>query len=31
MQGDRLLFETQVDEDSLIVWSPERDLLFIPE
>jgi len=31
MQGDRLLFETVVDEDAVVSWSSERDLLFIPE
>ena len=31
MQGDRLLFETEVDEDAVISWSSERDLLFIPD
>ena len=31
MQGDKLLFETQVDEDAVLVWSSDRNLLFIPE
>jgi hypothetical protein len=31
MQGDRLLFETVVDEDAVIHWSSDRNLLFIPE
>jgi len=31
MQGDRLLFETEVDEDAVVVWSSERGLLSIPE
>lgn len=31
MKGDRLLFETAVDEDAVLVWSSERNLLFIPE
>jgi hypothetical protein len=31
MKGDRLLYETQVDEDAVVVWSSERDLLFIPD
>ncbi len=31
MQGEQLLYETQVDEDAVVVWSSERDLLFIPD
>ncbi len=31
MQGDSVLFETEVDEDALVVWDPERGLLNIPE
>lgn len=31
MQGDRLLFETVVDEDAVISWSSDRNLLSIPE
>ena len=31
MQGDRLLFETVVDEDAVISWSSDRNLLFIPD
>lgn len=31
MQGERILFETAVDEDAMLVWSPERNLLSIPE
>jgi len=31
MQGDRLLFETAVDEDAVLSWSSERNLLFIPD
>ena len=31
MQGDRLLFETPVDEDAVLSWSSERNLLFIPD
>jgi hypothetical protein len=31
MQGERLLFETTVDEDAVVVWSSDRNLLFIPE
>ncbi|MDJ0805820.1 MAG: N-acetylmuramoyl-L-alanine amidase [Gammaproteobacteria bacterium] len=31
MQGDQLLFETPVDEDTLVVWDPDRGLLSIPE
>ena len=31
MQGDRLLFETVVDEDAVIRWSSDRNLLSIPE
>jgi hypothetical protein len=31
MQGERLLFETPVDEDAVVVWSSERNLLFIPD
>ena len=30
MQGDKVVFETQVDEDAVAVWSNERDLLHIP-
>jgi hypothetical protein len=31
MQGDNLLYETDVDEDAVVAWSPDRDLLYIPE
>lgn len=31
MKGDQLLFETAVDEDAVLVWSSDRNLLFIPE
>lgn len=31
MQGDKLLFETRVDEDAVLVWSSDRNLLFIPD
>jgi hypothetical protein len=31
MQGERLLLETTVDEDAVVVWSSDRNLLFIPE
>jgi hypothetical protein len=31
MKGDQLLFETPVDEDAVLVWSSDRNLLFIPE
>jgi hypothetical protein len=31
MQGERLLFETVVDEDAVISWSSDRNLLSIPE
>jgi len=31
MQGDQLLFEKQVDEDAVLVWSSDRNLLFIPD
>ena len=31
MQGAQLLFETQVDEDAVLVWSSDRNLLFIPD
>ena len=31
MQGGKLLFETPVDEDAVLVWSSDRNLLFIPE
>lgn len=31
MQGEKLLFETQVDEDAVVVWSSDRHLLFIPD
>jgi hypothetical protein len=31
MQGDKLLFETQVDEDAVVVWSSDRQLLSIPD
>jgi hypothetical protein len=31
MRGDKLLFETPVDEDAVLVWSSDRNLLFIPE
>jgi hypothetical protein len=26
-----LLYETDVDEDAVVAWSPDRDLLYIPE
>ena len=31
MQGDKLLFETQVDEDAVVVWSSDRHMLYIPD
>ena len=31
MRGERLLFEVAVDEDAVLSWSSERNLLFIPE
>ena len=31
MQGDKLLFETPVDEDAVVIWSSERNLLSIPD
>jgi N-acetylmuramoyl-L-alanine amidase len=31
MQGEKLLFETQVDEDATVVWSSDRHLLYIPD
>jgi hypothetical protein len=31
MKGDQLLFETEVDEDAVLSWSSDRNLLFIPE
>ena len=31
MQGGSLLFETQVDEDAVVVWSSDRHLLYIPD
>lgn len=31
MQGDTLLFETAVDEDAVVTWSSERNLLSIPD
>ena len=31
MQGEKLLFETQVDEDAVVVWSSDRHLLYIPD
>mgnify|MGYP003504675978 CR=1 FL=1 len=31
MRGGKLLFETPVDEDAVLVWSSDRNLLFIPE
>jgi hypothetical protein len=31
MQGEKLLFETVVDEDAVISWSSDRNLLFIPD
>ena len=30
MRGEQLLFETAVDEDAVLSWSSERNLLFIP-
>ncbi len=31
MQGEKLVFETQVDEDAVVVWSSDRNLLYIPD
>lgn len=31
MKGDTVLFETPVDEDDVVVWSSDRNLLFIPD
>ena len=31
MHGDELLFQTEVDEDALVVWDAGRGLLHIPE
>jgi hypothetical protein len=31
MRGETLLFETEVDEDAVLSWSSDRNLLFIPE
>ncbi len=31
MKGDQMLFETEVDEDAVLSWSPDRNLLFIPD
>ena len=31
MRGEQLLFETALDEDAVLVWSSDRNLLFIPE
>lgn len=31
MRGETLLFETAVDEDAVLTWSSDRNLLFIPE
>ena len=31
MKGEQLLFETAVDEDAVLSWSSDRNLLFIPE
>lgn len=31
MRGEQLLFETAVDEDAVLNWSSERNLLFIPD
>jgi hypothetical protein len=31
MHSDKVLFETEVDEDALVIWDPERGLLNIPE
>lgn len=31
MQGEKLLFEAQVDEHAVVVWSSDRHLLFIPD
>ncbi|MBL8352212.1 MAG: N-acetylmuramoyl-L-alanine amidase [Burkholderiaceae bacterium] len=31
MKGDTLLFETPVDEDAVVVWSSDRNLLTIPD
>ena len=31
MQGEKVLFETPVDEDAVVVWSSDRHLLYIPD
>jgi hypothetical protein len=31
MKGEQLLFETAVDEDAVLSWSSDRNLLFIPQ
>ena len=31
MKGSQVLFETLVDEDAVVVWSSDRNLLYIPE
>jgi N-acetylmuramoyl-L-alanine amidase len=31
MRGEQLLFETALDEDAVLSWSSDRNLLFIPE
>lgn len=31
MKGEKLLFETVVDEDAVVMWSSDRNLLFIPD
>ena len=31
MRGNEVLFETPVDEDAVLVWSSDRNLLIIPE
>lgn len=31
MKGSQVLFETGVDEDAVLVWSSDRNLLYIPE
>lgn len=30
MKGEQLMFETVLDEDAVLVWSSDRNLLFIP-
>lgn len=31
MRGDQVLFEVEVDEDAVVSWSPDRNLLFVPD